>query len=217
MIQKTRYYGVYRRKGKILTKNLVPGFKVYGEELIRLKNEEYRVWEPKRSKLGAAILKGLKEIPIKKGDNILYLGAASGTTASHVSDIVENGFVYCIDFAPRVVRDLLLVCNKRKNMLPLLADANKPEEYINLIPKCDFVYQDIAQRNQVEIFIKNFNLFIKRGYGFLAVKSRSIDVTRNPNEIFNEVEKELKKEFVIIDKKRLEPFERDHCVFLVKK
>lgn len=217
MMKKTKYYGVYSKKKKIFTKNLVPGFRVYGEELVKIKKEEYRNWDPKRSKLGASILKGLKTLPIKGGDNILYLGAASGTTASHVSDIVETGLVYCIDFAPRVVRDLLLTCNKRKNMLPLLADANKPDNYLNLIPKCNFLYQDIAQRNQVEIFIKNFNLFIKRGYGFLAVKSRSIDVTRNPNEIFNEVEKKLKKEFIIIDKKRLEPFEKDHCVFLVKK
>lgn len=217
MIEKTKYIGVYRKKKKIFTKNLVPGFKVYGEELVKVGREEYRNWNPRRSKLGAAILKGLKELPIKNNDSVLYLGAASGTTASHVSDIVENGVVYCIDFAPRVVRDLLFVCSKRKNMFPLLADAGKPEKYFNLVPKCDFIYQDIAQRKQVQIFVENFNMFIKKGYGFFAVKSRSIDVTKNPNEIFNEVEKELKKEFIIIDKIKLEPFEKDHCIFLVKK
>lgn len=206
-----------RIKNRTYTKNLVPGRTVYGERLIKEENIEYREWDARRSKLAAAILKGINN-PIKKGDVILYLGAATGTTASHVSDIVDkNGFVFALDFAPRVVRDLVYVCEERKNMAPLLEDANHPENYKDKITKVDVVYQDIAQKNQIEIFFKNIDLFLKKGgYAIIAVKARSIDVTKNPKVIFNEVEKELKKRLKIIGERNLEPFQRDHCLFVCK-
>lgn len=219
-VKKYKFDGIYQIIGKkkvLATRNLVKGNKVYDEELITFKGVEYREWIPKRSKLAAAILKGIKIMPIKRNSRVLYLGAASGTTASHISDIAYEGFVYCIDCSPRVVRDLIFVCKKRKNMFPLLADASKPLEYLNLIGKCDIIYQDIAQRNQAEILIKNAKIFLKKGdYALFAVKSRSIDVTKSPKKVFEEVEKKLKEYFEILDKKRLEPFEKDHCFFILK-
>lgn len=205
-------------KNRLYTKNLAPGKTVYGERLIRQNNVEFREWEPKRSKLAAAILKGIKN-PIKEGDVVLYLGAASGTTCSHVSDLVDKeGFVFALDFAPRVVRDLVYVCEERKNIAPLLEDANKPENYKDKITKADVVYQDIAQKNQIEIFLKNTDLFLKKGgYAIIAVKARSVDVTKNPREIFEKVKEELKKHLKIIDFKNLEPFQKDHCLFVCKK
>ena len=49
---------------------------------------EYRAWNPFRSKLAAAIVGGIEHIHMKPGSKVLYLGAASGTTVSHVSDLV---------------------------------------------------------------------------------------------------------------------------------
>lgn len=220
----TKFPGVFeQRKGNrinIFTKNLVPGRKVYEERLFKEEDTEYREWNPSRSKLGAAILKGVKEIGITDGDVVLYLGASSGTTASHVSDIVgENGFVFALDFASRMVRDLVFVCEERKNIAPLFFDANKPEEYKRKITQqVDVVYMDIAQREQAEIFLKNTEMFLKKnGYGLLAVKARSIDVAGNPRKIFEDVRRKLEKKLKIIDFKTLEPFERDHCMFVCRK
>jgi len=209
-----------RQKNKIFTKNLTPGKKVYAEKLVNINGEEYREWDPKRSKLGASILKNIKEIGFSEGDTVLYLGAASGTTVSHVSDILgENGFVFALDFAPRVVRDLVYVAEERKNIIPMMFDANKPNEYQHLLlPQVDFLFMDIAQRNQSEIFIKNVKRFVKKSkFAMVAVKARSVDVTKKPKQIYNQVREELKQHFQIVDEKVLDPFEKDHILFLVRK
>jgi rRNA 2'-O-methyltransferase fibrillarin len=78
----------------LVTKNLVPGESVYGEKRIAIEGTEadtkveYRVWNPFRSKLAAGVLNGLDEVYIAPGKKVLYLGAASGTSVSHVADIV---------------------------------------------------------------------------------------------------------------------------------
>jgi len=218
-----KFKGIYElKKGKraiLLTKNLVPGKKVYEERLYTEKGTEFREWDPKRSKLAAAILKDIKEIGIKKDDIILYLGAASGTTASHISDIIgKDGFIFAIDFAPRVVRDLVFVCEDRKNIAPILADANKPESYLGRVSLVDIVYMDIAQKNQAEIFLKNCELFLKRkGFALLAVKARSIDVTKKPKQVFNLVKNKISEKLKILDYKELRPYQKDHCFFLCRK
>jgi fibrillarin-like pre-rRNA processing protein len=209
-----------RKKNRILlTKNLTPGKTVYTEDLIKEGDEEYRTWDPMKSKLAAALLKGLKSSYIKEGDFILYLGASTGTTSSHVSDIVgKEGFVFAMDFAPRVVRNLVFVCKDRSNMAPLLADANRPESYLKFASPVDIVYQDIAQRSQLAIFLKNIEMYLKiGGYGLLALKARSIDVTKKPRFIFDQVRKELSEKYQIIDEVLLEPFEKDHCMFVIRK
>lgn len=214
-MEKTQHNGVFRNGRYIYTKNLAPGKSVYGEKLIG----EYREWIPNRSKLAAAILKGIKTSGIKTGDKVLYLGASSGTTASHVSDIVgTGGAVFCVDVAYRVVRDLLFVCQDRPNMYPLLENANFPERYSNIFPKVDVVYQDVAVKNQTQMAIKNAGLFLKKGgYLIVAIKARSIDISKTPQQIFVESEKEFRQHFTIVDKKRLEPFERDHMFFMMQK
>ncbi|MBS7659825.1 fibrillarin-like rRNA/tRNA 2'-O-methyltransferase, partial [Candidatus Bathyarchaeota archaeon] len=120
---------------RLATRNLAPGRSVYGEKLIKYEGVEYRLWDAFRSKLAAAILKDIKVVPINPGDQVLYLGAASGTTASHVSDIVgEKGYVYCVEFAPRAVRELVNnVCPYRLNMIPILEDARFPERYVMFV------------------------------------------------------------------------------------
>ncbi|MCK5025849.1 MAG: fibrillarin-like rRNA/tRNA 2'-O-methyltransferase [Nanoarchaeota archaeon] len=222
-MRNSRIFEVFeQRKGKrtsLYTQNLVPGKKVYGEDLVTMEGVEYREWNHNRSKLAAAILKGSPNIGMRKGDTVLYLGASSGTTPSHVSDIVgKKGFVFALDFAPRVVRQLVYLCEERENITPILGDANKPDTYADKVCLVDVVYMDIAQRNQEEIFLKNCKAFLKKeGYALLAVKARSIDVTKKPRQIFEKVRKVIEKELTIIDSRILDPFEKDHCMFICKK
>lgn len=201
---------------RLATLNLTPGRKVYGERLFQAKGKEYRVWDTFRSKLAAAIANGVEEVPLGSGSKVLYLGAASGTTASHVSDIVgEDGLVYCVEFSPRVMRELVSVCEYRKNMLPILADARFPEKYRMLVDQVDVIYQDVAQPNQSEIMIKNAKMFLKEGgHGFLAIKARSVDVTKEPSEIFKRETDTLKKMFEISKVVHLEPFDKAHVMII---
>ena len=224
MIKKAKIFEVYEeekgRRKSLFTINLNPGKKVYDEKLVKEENIEYREWNPNKSKLAAAILKGCPNTGIRKGDTILYLGASTGTTPSHISDIVgKEGFVFALDFAPRVVRELFFLCEERENMTPLLEDANQPDNYKDKMTKqVDIIYQDIAQKQQAEIFLKNCNLYLKKdGYALIAVKARSIDVSKNPSEIFKLVRGLIEKELVIIDERKLDPFEKDHIFFVCKK
>lgn len=222
------FKGVYEIKvgsrSVLLTKNLLPGKVVYGESLYYDKDEqgnkvEYREWVPKRSKLGAALMKDVSQIGMKENDYVLYLGCSTGTTVSHVSDIIgPNGLVFALDFAPRVLRDMVFVAEDRKNIAPILADANKPETYSYLISEVDTVFMDIAQKQQAEIFIKNCKAFLKPGgFGLLAVKARSVDVTKNPKDVFRDIRAKLERELVVVDYRELAPFEMDHAFFVVKK
>jgi fibrillarin-like pre-rRNA processing protein len=206
-------------KGKLYTKNLVPGKRVYEEKLVKYNGEEYREWIANRSKLAAAIKKNIGEVPINEGDKILYLGIAAGTTASHVSDIIgEKGIIYGIDVAPRILRELVPILYDRKNIIGILADADKPESYLHIVTKVDVLYQDVAQPHQVKIFIKNIDYYLKNnGYAFLAVKARSIDVSKEPKVIFSEVRKELENYGLkILKEVRLDPYHKDHAMFLVQ-
>ncbi|WP_456320922.1 fibrillarin-like rRNA/tRNA 2'-O-methyltransferase [Palaeococcus sp. (in: euryarchaeotes)] len=223
-VKKHKFPGVYvviedDGTERIATKNLVPGQKVYGERVINWNKEEYRIWNPRRSKLGAAILKGLKNFPIKPGKSILYLGIASGTTASHVSDIVGwDGMIFGVEFSPRVLRELVPLVYERKNIIPILGDATKPEEYRALVSKVDVIFEDVAQPTQAKILVDNAKAYLKSGgYGMISIKSRSIDVTKPPEQVFNEVEKELGEYFEIVERISLEPYEKDHALIVVRK
>jgi len=215
---KERLNGIFESNRMLYTKSITPGVKFFEEETIRENGEEYRNFNPTRSKLAAGAVKGIKETGIQSGSGVLYLGAAHGYTVSFVSDIIgSSGFIFAVDFAPRVVRDLVFVAEKRKNIAPILADANRPESYFHRIAAVDVLYQDIAQKNQTEIFLKNAGLFLKKGgYGIIAVKARSIDVTKEPKKIFHEVKNELEKEMAIIDYRILEPFQRAHAIFVLR-
>ncbi|HII16479.1 TPA: fibrillarin-like rRNA/tRNA 2'-O-methyltransferase [Candidatus Woesearchaeota archaeon] len=222
MIHESRIFGVYEEKGRrttLFTKNLAPGSAVYGEQLVKKDSIEYREWQPQRSKIAAAIQNGCNNIFIREGQAILYLGASYGTTVSHVSDLIgTGGIIFAVEIAHRSMRDCVLVAEKRPNIAPILADAAKPKGYAGRVCLCDLVFQDITQRNQVEIFLRNCALFLKDGgHGMIAIKARSIDVTRKPKGIFREAAQQLEKEMIIIDQKLLTPYQLDHMLFVVKK
>src|ERR1051326_1345647 len=144
--------------GRLATENLVPGARVYDEDLIRQGSREWRTWNPTKSKLAAYLLKGGgRDLPLARDSRVLYLGAANGTTPSHVSDIVREGVVYGVEFSPRSFRDLMGVAAQRPNLMPLLADAWQPDLYGRFVGTVDLLYQDIAQRQQGAVFAKNLN------------------------------------------------------------
>jgi fibrillarin-like pre-rRNA processing protein len=221
-----RFEGVYwarfqDRSRRLATLNLSPGQSVYGEELIKFRRKEYRLWDAYRSKLAAAILKEIDEVPILSGSKVLYLGAASGTTASHVSDILgEAGIVFCVEFAQRTMRELIEhVCSHRENVTPILADARHPSEYRSLVSAVDTIYCDIAQPEQARILADNADLFLKKpGTVMIALKSRSVDVTMSPSAVFSQEKRTLvQRGFRITDTVRLEPYEKDHAMIVAKR
>lgn len=210
--------GVYKINGKLATLNLAEHKKVYGEELVSLDGTEYRLWNPYRSKLAAALLNGLKNFKIKKNNSILYLGAATGTTASHVSDIVGiGGRVFCAEISERNVRELLNVCESRENMLPMLADARFPNKYEKEVGICEVIYQDIAAKDQSEILKNNIGLLKKGGYAYFIIKSQSIDISEKPENVFEAELKNLKDLFRVEERIDLEPYDSLHLFTVLKK
>ena len=207
---------------RLATRNLTPGLNVYGERLVKFKSIEYRVWDAFRSKLAGAIIKGLQNVPIKPGSKVLYLGAASGTTPSHVSDIVgESGHVYCVEFAQRSIRDLVNnVAAFRPNISPLLEDARMPERYAMFITgKVDVIYCDVAQPEQAKLLADNADVFLKNGgWVVIAVKAQSIDVTMAPEAVYRQEAAVLRKRgFEVAEVVNLEPFDKAHAMIVAHK
>lgn len=182
-------------------------------------SEEFREWNPFRSKIAASILNGLKNFPFRKGSKILYLGVSTGTTCSHISDIIgSEGIVYGLEFAERVFYSFLDLAKKRDNIVPIFADARFPNDYF-WVEEVDIVYCDIAQQDEIDIAIRNANIFLKKdGYLIIAIKSRSIDVTKEPNIIYKEEAKKLEEnDYRILELINLEPYEESHALVVCVK
>jgi fibrillarin-like pre-rRNA processing protein len=178
----------------------------------------YRLWDPFRSKLAALLLKSKgRGLRLTRDARVLYLGAATGTTVSHVSDIVADGLVYAVEFSPRSMRDLIRLCERRKNIIPILADAARPEEYAALVEPVDLVYQDVAQRNQAEIASLNCARYLlPDGELLLMLKTRSVDTTASPEAVLQREKKNLLG-LDLIDVMDLQPYHQDHWSMQAKK
>lgn len=213
--------GIFEINGQLATLNMAPGHKVYGEKLIEIDGKEYRFWDPTRSKVGAAVKKGAKGIQISEGSRVLYLGAAEGTTISHLSDIVgKSGIIFGVDISARSMRKFIYLCEQRANMVPILSDANQPQGYLEYIERfsIDVLFQDVSQKNQAEIFLKNARTYLKgAGYGFLAVKARSISSSESVENIVADEAEQLRREFEILQIINLEPFEKEHAMIVCRK
>ncbi|MGA2665272.1 MAG: fibrillarin-like rRNA/tRNA 2'-O-methyltransferase [Nitrososphaerales archaeon] len=200
---------------EVFTRNLVPGNRTYGEALVRIEGTEYRAWDPFRSKLAAAILKGLPPDAIGQGDRVLYLGTSTGTTPSHVSDIVgPAGLLVGVESAPRVGREFVeSVARVRSNVVPYIADARDAERFSSF-GRVDVVYCDVAQQDQSVLAIKHCRTNLKKGGRLLlVVKSRSIDVLKDPRDVFRqERDKLLATGFRVDTTIELSPFDKDHAL-----
>eukprot|EP01065_Artemidia_motanka_P030296 TRINITY_DN3630_c0_g2_i1.p1 TRINITY_DN3630_c0_g2~~TRINITY_DN3630_c0_g2_i1.p1 ORF type:complete len:298 (+),score=125.37 TRINITY_DN3630_c0_g2_i1:86-979(+) len=231
-----RFEGIFVSKKNdeqsLLTLNMVPGVSVYGEKRIavgaptedkkedgeeqeKAPDKEYRVWNPFRSKLAAAVVGGVESCHVKPGAKVLYLGAASGTTVSHVSDIVgPDGWVYAVEFSHRSGRDLVEMAKKRANVVPILEDARYPLKYRMLVPMVDAIFMDVAQPDQARILATNASYFLKNGgHYMISIKANCIDSTLDAATVFaDEVAKMKKDKLKPQEQITLEPFERDHVV-----
>jgi rRNA 2'-O-methyltransferase fibrillarin len=203
IVEPHRHPGVFVvRGGKedgLATRNITPGESVYGEKRVSVDevqtNEdgsqtttkvEYRTWNPFRSKLCAAIAGGADDIYMKPGSRVLYLGGASGTSVSHVADLVgPTGFVYAVEFSSRSGRDLVSMASKRTNVVPIVEDARQPARYRMVVPMVDVIFADVAQPDQARIVAMNANWFLKAGGGVLiSIKANCIDSTAPAAEVF---------------------------------
>ncbi|AMK14388.1 fibrillarin [methanogenic archaeon mixed culture ISO4-G1] len=206
---------VFMDRGRLYTVSLCPGKRVYGERLFSLSGTEYREWDPRRSKLSAYLTVGGKQFPFRKDSKVLYLGASSGTTPSHVADVCPDGKVYCVEFAQRMFRELVVNCSDRPNMMPILGDATRPEEYAMFTNGVDVVYQDVAQKMQAKILCNNMDAFSAQ-YGMMAVKARSEDVTASPESIFEDAQRTIRERgYKVLDCEPLDPFEKAHAMIVI--
>jgi rRNA 2'-O-methyltransferase fibrillarin len=236
VIEPHRHEGIFIARGKedlLVTLNMVPGESVYGEKrigvdvedaklnsnstnIVPIQNKiEYRVWNAFRSKLAACIVNGVNSVYIKPGAKVLYLGGASGTTVSHVSDIIgETGVVYAIEYSERSGRDLVNMAKKRPNVIPIIEDARKPYKYRMVTGMVDVIFSDVAQPDQARIIIINAQHYLKNGGGFVfSIKANCIDSTAEPAAVFAAQIQELKQGgFKVKEQVPLEPYERDHAV-----
>jgi fibrillarin-like pre-rRNA processing protein len=209
--------GVFQSDRSVFTINADPGRKVYNEKTFKDGGKEYRVWDPFRSKLCAAIRNGLKNFPFTEGTKILYLGASTGTTISHLSDIVgPSGEIYSVEISAQCLRSLIQLSERRNNIIPIQGDARQPQEYED-VGKVDALYQDVAQPDQDDLLIKNAKMFLKKGgIAMICIKSQSIDVTKDPKVIFDMVLAKLETTFEVVEKIKLEPFDKDHLFVVLK-
>jgi fibrillarin-like pre-rRNA processing protein len=205
---------------KLYTRNLVPGKQVYGEKLIQRNGMEFREWNPYQSKLAAILMNYPKTHFLQKDKNCLYLGAASGTTVSHFSDILDNGIIYAVEFAERSIRQLIQNTSERKNIIPILGDARHPTEYAkSIFTEIDLIYQDVAQPNQAEIAVKNCNYYLKeKGILILAIKSQSIDSVSKSKKVYKKEQKTLEKSGLeILEGINIHRYAENHLVLIGRK
>lgn len=220
----SKFKGIYIGRGKddmLLTINALPGTNVYGEKRVSVtlqnKKIEYRVWNCYRSKLAAGIVCGLDNIFIKPTSTVLYLGAANGTTLSHVAEIVgENTLVYAVEFSERTGRDLLNLAMKRKNIVPIIADARKPYAYRMIVPMVDVIFSDVSQPDQSRIVMQNAEYFLKDNGGILiSIKASCVDSSVSAETVFaNELNWLKNNEFKPVEQVTLEPYERKHSMIV---
>ncbi len=218
-VGRTKFDGIFRVDGRLATVNLIPGFRSSNENLVSSEGTEYRTWDPHTSKPSAAMKKNLKTFPLTLGMKVLYLGLAEGKTASFFSDIVgREGVVYGVEISERSIREAIPMCERRGNIIPILGDARMPETYGNSIfEKVDMIYEDVASDDQTKIMIRNCQKFLNpKGYAMIAIKSQSIDVTKNPHDVYRECLSQLSEHFEILDKVELDPFEKHHLFVVMR-
>jgi len=184
---------------------------VYGERMLK----GFRVWNPYRSKLAAYYYLG-GDVEIENSMRVLYLGAAHGTTVSHVADYAE--IVYAVENAYAPMRDLLVVAARRQNIIPIFADATRPSSYAPLVETVQLLIQDVAHPDQAGIALKNSAFLVPNGMAVIAIKTRSIDVSRSPREVADESCRALEGTPLTVQKVIwLEPYHRDHAILVCTK
>lgn len=219
-----RFYNVFisgsPEKLKLYTRNSDKGYRVYGERLVKQNEIEYREWDPYRSKLAALLLENPETSILSDDLNCLYLGASSGTTVSHLSDIISNGVIYSVEFAERSIRQLIQSTSRRINVIPILADARYPNTYAaSIFSNIDLIYQDVSQPNQAEIALANCDYYLKKnGLLVLAIKSQSIDSTKKSDLIYAQERKVIENAgYNIIESINIHRYAANHIILIIRR
>ena len=218
-MEASSWTGVYREGRELFTVNANPGVKVYGEIVRSVGGSEYREWDPFRSKLAAYLLRGAPPDLFRGVRRVLYLGASHGTTLSHLSDAWPGASIVAIEKSPASFAPLLALARRRTNLRPILADAQLPERYAADVGEVDFLYQDVAQRNQASIFAENAATCLAHGgAGVLMLKVRSVTQRRPAAAIVRDARAELVRAGLsVAHEAALAPFSREHVAFAVRR
>ena len=213
-MEETAWDGVVRFGRDLATANLDAGHRVYGEELRTEAGVEYRLWDPFRSKLAAYLLNGGPSV-WQGARSVLYLGAAHGTTVSHLSDLLPKATIFAVEKSPVAFAPLLALARRRPNLLPILADAQLPERYAADVGEVDLLYQDVAQRAQASIFAENAAACLaSEGAGLLMLKVRSVTQARPARAVVEEARAELaRRGLAVRSPVDLTPFSREHVAY----
>lgn len=180
------------------------------------KRHNRKNWNPYNSKWKAAMECGM-DVGLNGNENILYLGASTGTTVGHLSKIT-SGLIFGVEISAHMAIRLVNLAIERKNIIPVFSDARNVEYIENILEKTniDILFQDIPSRDQVNILVKNSKLVDKNCKIFLSLKTQSIS-QKNWHQVSKDVEKELKENFKIIDIKNIDSYHQKHYFFVLKK
>lgn len=185
----------------------------FRNDIFYIKN---RKLTPKKSKLYSIFTK-CKNVNLDQGDNVLYLGAGAGTTVSYNCDIVDKGTVYCVENSYLTFKMLLKKCRNIMNSIPIFADANLPLSYRHIVNNVNIIYQDIAQKNQIEIFKKNASIYLNNGnIGIILLKTSCVNSTMCITDISNQSIDDL-SQYKIIETTQLSPYYDGHVCIIVQK
>ncbi|MCU0800073.1 MAG: fibrillarin-like rRNA/tRNA 2'-O-methyltransferase [Candidatus Thermoplasmatota archaeon] len=203
--------------GRLFTEDLEGGRSVHGEQLMVREGRTFREWVPWRSKMATYIKK--KGLPLFAGRSLLYLGAAQGTTVSHLSDLMPNGTIFAVEVSSTAFSPLCALSKRRHNIVPILGDAFHPETYSMMVGSADAIYQDVAQKDQLGMFLRNSEMLLRKGgRGMLMLKARSVDVTADPQSVADRTAIGLKEGgFEVLDVIDLDPFQKDHYALHVER
>ncbi|KAL1806043.1 rRNA 2'-O-methyltransferase fibrillarin 1-like isoform X1 [Daucus carota subsp. sativus] len=191
-----RFEGVFKTKGKdnmLCTKNLVPGEALYGEELMRVQNEgditevEYRVWNPFRSKLSAAIMYGVTNIWIKPGSRVLYLGNVCGLTVSNLSDLVgSDGMVYVVGY----IDDVVGMAGTRPNVVTIIEKFWNHGNYRMLVSTVDVIFAEYDRHldeyvAETLFMVNNVRFYLRAGgHYMISTRANNLNSTGQVKDVF---------------------------------
>lgn len=217
-MQATEVRGIFREGRDLFTVNRTPGVRASGETLRTVEGVEYRLWDPFRSKLAALLLRGVPPEIFADVRSVLYLGAAHGTTVGHLADVLPEAPIFAVEKSPTSFAPLLAFARQRPNVFPLLADAQLPERYRAEVGRVDLLYQDVAQRNQAQIFVENLQACLAPGRsGILMLKIRSVTQRRPSSAVVREAKQILENASVKVRSEvPLAPFSREHVALVAR-
>ncbi len=206
----------------IYTRDAGGGRPVYGEDTTSdADGRAWRRFDPRRSKTAAALVTGglgPEVEAVLTSPPLLYLGAASGTSLSHLADIFAPEPVYGVEVAPRSFADMLDNLKTWPNVFPVHADARRPETYASLVDRAGAIVQDVAIKDQVGVLAANARAFLVPGApALLFLKARAVDSAAEPTDIFKDTRGQLATAgFEVREQRSLEPFDQDHRAYLVR-